>query len=81
MQNGNINFAAAGRRKLMYGNGMYNSSIDPNASGCLYPTGGDFFAFKDLIVLEKLNADNKKTIEHFFDLQIGNYKDRKGIFL
>lgn len=65
----------------MYDNGMYNSIIDPNASGCLYPTGGDFFAFKDLIVLEKLNANNKKTIEHFFDLQIGNYKDRKGIFL
>ncbi|MBR2472040.1 MAG: hypothetical protein IKB55_05090 [Clostridia bacterium] len=58
----------------MYNSGMYNSSIDPNVSGTLYPTGGDFFAFKDLITLEKINANNKKTIEHFFDLQIGNYK-------
>ena len=65
----------------MYINGMYNSSIDPNVSGSLYPTNGDFFAFKDLIVLEKLNANKKDTIKHFFDLQIGNYKDRTSIFL
>ena len=65
----------------MFNNGMYNSSIDPNVSGTLYPTGGDFFAFKDLIILEKLNANKGKTIENFFDLQIGNYKDRNGIFL
>ena len=65
----------------MFNQGMYNSGIDPNVSGTLYPTGGDFFAFKDLIVLEKLNANKKDTIEHFFDLQIGNYKDKKRIFL
>ncbi len=65
----------------MFISGMYNSGIDPNVSGTLYPTGGDFFAFKDLIVLENLNANKKDTIEHFFDLQIGNYKDRNGIFL
>ena len=65
----------------MFSNGMYNSSIDPNVSGSLYSTNGDFFAFKDLIVLEKLNANNKNTINHFFDLQIGNYKDKKRISL
>lgn len=65
----------------MFNTGMYNSSIDPNVSGCLYPTGGDFFAFKDLIVLEKLNADKGKNIDYFFDLQIGNYKNKTGIFL
>lgn len=64
----------------MIDNGMYNSGIDPTVSGCLYTTGGDFFAFKDLIIIEKLNADNKDTIKHFFDLQLCNYKDKKGIF-
>ena len=57
----------------MFNNGMYNSGIDPNVSGTLYPTGGDFFAFKDLITLEKLNADKSKTIKHFFDIQTGNH--------
>ena len=58
----------------MFNNGMYNSSIDPNVSGTLFPTDGAFFAFKDLIVLEKLNANNEKTIGDFFDMQLGNYK-------
>ncbi len=55
-------------------NNTSGSIFDPSYSNTLFPTGGDFFAYKDLIVLEKLNSDKKQNIEHFFDLQIGNYK-------
>ena len=58
----------------MLGYNVTGGFSDTSFSDATVPCDGLFFINKELIILEKLNADKKENIDYFFKSQLGNYK-------